>query len=67
MVVADAAEAYAVSTANGAVGVQPPAALAGAAGEGGMTVAEVKLYGDVVLRFVSGDFKVGSGVGGGRR
>lgn len=61
LLVDDAAEAYAQATANGGAGVLPPTAIAdceGGAG-GSAVVSEVKLYGDVVLRFVSGDYKVG--------
>lgn len=55
----DAAEAHRVSTANGAESILPPAMLrtaggSGAAGEA--VVSEVKAYGDVALRFVSGAF-----------
>ncbi|GBF87494.1 carbamoyl-phosphate synthase large subunit, chloroplastic-like protein [Raphidocelis subcapitata] len=66
VLVADAADAYAKATASGGVGVLPPARLEdceGGAG-GGAVVSEVKLYGDVVLRFVSGDYAT-PGVGGG--
>ena len=54
--VEDAAAAYAAAVAHGAVGVTPPARLAGDKwpGAGAMTVAEVALYGDAVLRLVSG-------------
>lgn len=55
----DAKEAYDVATANGAVGVQPPTVLTDDGGNGSTTVSEVVAYGDCVLRFVSGDFKVG--------
>lgn len=47
--VEDAREAFARATANGAVAVLAPAELGG-----GAAVAEVKLYGDVVMRLVSG-------------
>jgi len=60
LLVDDAADAYAQCTTNGGVGVLPPTRLAdckGGAG-GGATISEVKLYGDVVLRFVSGDYEV---------
>ena len=56
ILVEDAAAAFAASTAAGARPVQPPTRLADAAGGGALTVAEVELYGDVVLRLVSGDF-----------
>jgi hypothetical protein len=67
LLVEDAADAYAKATANGGVGVLPPAALKdceGGAG-GSAVVSEVKLYGDVVLRFVSGDYKARRGARGG--
>ena len=54
----DAREAYEVATANGAVSVQPPTVLHDGSGGGSKTVSEVVAYGDCVLRFVSGDFKV---------
>lgn len=64
LLVDDAAAAYAAATAHGGVGVLPPTPLAecdeGANGAqdgkggAGAVIAEVKLYGDVVLRFVSG-------------
>ena len=38
--------------------VQPPTTLADAASGTEQTVAEVALYGDVVMRFVSGSFQV---------
>jgi hypothetical protein len=72
ILVEDAADAYAQATANGGVGVLAPTRLEdceGGAG-GSAVISEVKLYGDVVLRFVSGDYKVKeveSGPGSGRR
>jgi 4-hydroxyphenylpyruvate dioxygenase len=55
--VADADVAYHAATAKGAVSVLPPTRLTSKGKENGsLTVAEIKLYGDVVLRFVSGDF-----------
>jgi 4-hydroxyphenylpyruvate dioxygenase len=61
----DAADAYAQATAHGGVGVLPPAKLADVEGGpgGSAVISEVKLYGDVVLRFVSGDYKVGAAGG----
>ena len=44
---------------HGATAVQPPTTLADAATGTEQTVAEVALYGDVVMRFVSGSFQVG--------
>jgi len=60
--VADAREAYAQSTANGAVGVQKPTLLRDEATDTEQWVAEVKLYGDCLLRFVSGTYQVGTQV-----
>jgi 4-hydroxyphenylpyruvate dioxygenase len=45
----DARQAYEASVANGGRGVLPPTDLGG-----GAVIAEVSLYGDVVLRYVSG-------------
>ena len=45
----DAKQAYEASVANGGRGVLPPTDLGG-----GVVIAEVSLYGDVVLRYVSG-------------
>lgn len=55
--VANANEAFRISTANGAVAVLPPTTLAGDddASLPPCTIAEIKAYGDVVLRFVSGE------------
>jgi hypothetical protein len=58
--VADAREAYAQSTANGAVGVHQPTVLRDEATATEQWVAEVKLYGDCLLRFVSGTYQVGA-------
>ncbi|KDD74142.1 hypothetical protein H632_c1538p1, partial [Helicosporidium sp. ATCC 50920] len=52
----DAAEAFRIATENGAVAMQSPVVLEDASGAGKLTVSEVKLYGDVALRFVSGDY-----------
>ena len=59
----DAAEAYRISTENGGVGVRPPVTLADAGSGQRQVLAEVKLYGDCVLRFVSGAYEVGGRVG----
>lgn len=59
LAVGDAREAYAVSTANGAIGVLEPVELFDAATGTSTTVAEIRAYkeqGDTVIRFVSGDF-----------
>jgi 4-hydroxyphenylpyruvate dioxygenase len=63
LLVDDATQAYEVSVAHGAKGVRPPTTLReqGAAevgAEGGVVVSEVSLYGDVVLRYVSGNSEV---------
>ncbi len=52
----DAAEAFRISVANGGVAVQEPTVLG--KGSASQTIAEVKLYGDVVLRYVSGNIEV---------
>ena len=56
---ADAADAYAKATANGAIGKLEPTTLRDEASSTEQVVSEVHLYGDVVLRFVSGAFQVG--------
>lgn len=56
--VADAKQAYEASVANGAIGVQPPTNLRDEAEGTEQIVAEVSLYGDCVLRFVSGNYQV---------
>lgn len=53
--VGDAAQAYEVSVANGAKGVRPPTKLED--GGGCAVVSEVLLYGDVVLRYISGKWE----------
>lgn len=58
VVVADAKQAYERSVAYGAVAVQPPIMLRDKGSNKEQTVAEILLYGDCVLRFVSGDFEV---------
>lgn len=58
MSVGDAAKAYEVSTANGARGVLPPTGIADKVTGTTQLVSEVELYGDVVMRFLSGDYKV---------
>lgn len=54
--VADAEEAYAISVSKGALPVQPPTRLVDEGSGKFLVIAEVVLYGDVVLRYVSGDF-----------
>lgn len=53
ILVDDAEEAHSVSVANGALSVMAPQVLTDGSKGGAMVMAEVKLYGDVVLRFVS--------------
>lgn len=56
--VASTTDAFEVSVANGAVAVQPPTEVVDRLGGGRVVLAEVQLYGDVVLRFVeSSGFK----------
>jgi 4-hydroxyphenylpyruvate dioxygenase len=61
-VVNDAAEAFRISTENGGVPVAAPVTRSDPASGTSLTWAEIKLYGDCVLRFVSGDFQVRSGI-----
>lgn len=61
--VSDAAAAYETSVANGGRGVLPPTRIADTATGTTQLVSEVELYGDVVLRFVSGEYK-GVGLAG---
>ncbi|GFR45369.1 hypothetical protein Agub_g6744 [Astrephomene gubernaculifera] len=56
LLVDDARTAYEVSVAHGGRGVLPPLELTDPASGASQTVAEVALYGDVVLRYVSGGF-----------
>jgi 4-hydroxyphenylpyruvate dioxygenase len=51
--VTDAVQAYKTATENGAIGVTEPITLLDDAGKA--IVSEIKLYGDVVLRFVQTD------------
>ncbi len=57
----DASEAFRAAVAHGAKPVLEPTALkAKAGGPGGdQVISEVVLYGDVVMRFISGDVQVG--------
>ncbi|EFN58665.1 hypothetical protein CHLNCDRAFT_20078 [Chlorella variabilis] len=57
ILVDDAAEAYRIATAHGGVGVAPPTTRTDAASGTSLTWSEVQLYGDCVLRFVSGDYE----------
>ena len=55
--VRDADEAYKISVSKGAVSVLPPTRLVDVESGKFLVIAEVALYGDVVLRYVSGDFE----------
>jgi len=50
--VTDSRKAYKASVENGAVGVLEPHTLVDSKTKGEVTISEVKLYGDVVLRYV---------------
>ncbi|TYZ59563.1 hypothetical protein PybrP1_011641 [[Pythium] brassicae (nom. inval.)] len=54
--VGDAKEAYEKSVKNGGVGVLEPKTMTDKASGKTAVISEVKLYGDVVIRWVSGDF-----------
>lgn len=58
VLVGDAADAYTKATSNGAMGKLKPIVLRDEATGAEQVVSEVHLYGDVVLRFVSGSFQV---------
>lgn len=58
MLVDDAEEAFEKCVSNGGVALQPPIILCDGATKTEQTIAEVALYGDCVLRFVSGSYKV---------
>lgn len=58
VLVEDAAEAHRQATSHGARSALEPTVLSDEASATHQTVSEVELYGDVVLRFVSGTFKV---------
>ena len=58
VVVKDAEQAHAAAVSHGAHSVQAPVTLTDPATGQKQTVAEVVLYGDVVLRLVSGPFQV---------
>ncbi|CAM9425951.1 unnamed protein product [Phaeothamnion confervicola] len=64
--VADAADAYAQCVSRGGEGVCPPVRMTDKFGAGDATIAEVRAYGEVVLRFISfSDSSSGSGDGSG--
>ena len=54
----DAAEAHKQATSHGARSALEPTTLKDEATSTEQVVSEVELYGDVVLRFVSGSFQV---------
>eukprot|EP01025_Chloroclados_australasicus_P062056 TRINITY_DN8149_c0_g1_i1.p1 TRINITY_DN8149_c0_g1~~TRINITY_DN8149_c0_g1_i1.p1 ORF type:complete len:475 (+),score=47.86 TRINITY_DN8149_c0_g1_i1:98-1522(+) len=56
LLVEDAYQAYHVAVENGGVGVMKPVKTFDEHSASQQCISEVKLYGDVVLRFVSGDF-----------
>lgn len=58
IVVDDAREAHELSVMNGAVDVLQPVKLTDTETGSSEVVSEVKLYGDVVMRFISGNYKV---------
>ena len=51
--------AYELSVQNGGVGVQKPHTLTDKTSGKSTTISEVQLYGDVVIRWISGDFDGG--------
>ena len=55
--VEDARHAYEQSVANGARSALTPTVLQNPADGTEQTIAEIELYGDCVLRFVSGSYK----------
>lgn len=55
--VEDAAVAYAKCVENGAVGVLPPHKLLDKVTGKEQVISEIKMYGDTVIRWISGDFK----------
>lgn len=55
--VEDAKQAFEVAVQNGGKPVHPPSVLKSADGQESV-MAEVHMYGDVVMRFMSGTFKV---------
>ena len=53
---ADASEAYKISTKNGAIGVLEPQSLTDKANGDTMVISEIKMFGDVVIRWLSGSY-----------
>lgn len=56
ILVKDAAEAYASSVSNGARGILKPQTLVDKSGRGTMVISEIAMFGDTVIRWISGDF-----------
>lgn len=54
--VSDASEAFRISVENGAVPSLPPHTLVDRASGKSSVVSEIKMFGDVVIRWISGDF-----------
>ena len=54
--VKDAAEAFTLSTTAGAVAVTPPYTTVDKVTSKSLTISEIKLFGDSLIRWVSGDF-----------
>jgi 4-hydroxyphenylpyruvate dioxygenase len=54
--VKDAAEAFTLSTAAGAVAATPPYTTVDKVTSKSLTISEIKLFGDSLIRWVSGDF-----------
>ena len=61
--VADAAEAFDIATRNGATGVQPPYTVNDEETKTSLTISEIKLFDDTVIRWVSGSYE-GPGIPG---
>ena len=55
--VQDSNEAYTASVANGAIGVLAPTLLTDRHSKTTVTISEIQLFGDTVVRFISGDFE----------
>jgi 4-hydroxyphenylpyruvate dioxygenase len=53
----DASEAYNVAVANGAHGVLAPTTLHDEKSKTSATISEIKMFGDSVIRWISGDYK----------
>ena len=55
--VSDAVNAFAISTSNGAIPVLPPTVITDRASGKSSTISEIQHVGDVVIRWISGDFE----------